>query len=507
MTKGLDENKLRADAKRVLRGYEKALQKEWKSLQHDIVNDITETVVDYARIRDVGKPFERAGNELLERFKKDADIRKLMHSYTVRSKEPLSLADKIQRKALPSEDQQPKQKPRFITTNECLYAKPKSGAFELFEDEKGATDLTGVRILHLYKPDWFEFHDFITKKISNEYGIIENTAYLSPHDFREFDKTRKAKRKELNIMGRKIKVASITGPATKDSEKFTIKIRGSGNSLDVMKALDNGYTSVHYSLERLNRRYAVKFVELQIRNLMEESWGEMQHQVNYPHSSSRRLTYQLGLLKHAADLCDDIARDVWEGKRSPALRWDQLAELAKSATKVCVATRTLKWTADQINKQPRKWAKNWTEACGQFIYYVEECPTVAGQTGAASQTGMTGPKRCGDKECEICPNVDTVQSKINQLRVGKDVSIKTRKSDELKNLISDRVYLQEAIDRGSDPKQYDVYVLADSRIQSRSGDGEADRVIRSGSTPKEIAKEKKRNREYRELARFFEDLQ
>ena len=229
---------------------------------------------------------------------------------------------------------------------------------------------------------------------------------------------------------------------------------------------------------------------------MEESWGEMQHKVSYPHPSSRHLTYQLTLLKHAADLSDDIARDVWKRKDSPPMKSSQLVELAKSAKQVVVATKTLQWTADQIKDKGDEWAPNWTEAHGNFIYYVPKCPD--------PKVAMF----CGKSECETCPKVEgnarDVLQKVSTLKMQHKVCVEPIETSLLENLISDRVYLEDAVYPGSDAKEYEVYVVADSRMQSDGGDGEADRVIRNEKGTHAINDQDRR--EHDELKAFFSKL-
>jgi putative GTP pyrophosphokinase len=49
------------------------------------------------------------------------------------------------------------------------------------------------------------------------------------------------------------------------------------------KDSENMYTSVHYILKS-NSRTAVT-CEIQVRTLMEEVWGEVDHSINYPHKT------------------------------------------------------------------------------------------------------------------------------------------------------------------------------------------------------------------------------
>jgi len=53
-----------------------------------------------------------------------------------------------------------------------------------------------------------------------------------------------------------------------------------GIGIEVQKS-DTMYTSVHYVLS--SNSVTTQTCEVQVRTLMEEVWGEVDHQVNYPH--------------------------------------------------------------------------------------------------------------------------------------------------------------------------------------------------------------------------------
>ena len=499
----------------ILRGHANALERKWKNnlLEKGVVEDIVKTVSEYA---DKKSNFEQAGRDFIDNFRNEK-IRSYVHSHSSRAKDPLSLANKIRRKALADEN------PRFITKTDGLKS---TGGFYDLQSHMGATDLTGVRILHLYKPDWYEIHKFIVgSDITKKYTIYEGKAHLSKHDYREYQESWDAKGK-VKLMGADVdRNFNFRGDKTESQEEGILGVEKSQGE----------YTSVHYTFERDKPEEGeARFLELQVRSLMEESWGEMQHQVSYPHSASRYLTKQLAILKHAADLCDDIGRSVWEAKGARAINWNQLVDLAKSATEVHVATQTLQWTADQIRtitklraqgqqaqgqqeqgqqaqgqqeqgqqaqsqqeQGQQVWAPNWMEAHGNFIYYVPPCS----DEECLLKSGV----------CDLCNNRKDVQKEIDEcVKMDSEfkgrVSIQTLSKSKLNNLMSDRVYLRKAIyPYSGDPeefwKEYDVYLIADSRLQSEHGDGEADRVFSRKSD-----EDGKGEREYEELRGFFDGL-
>lgn len=114
------------------------------------------------------------------------------------------------------------------------------------------TDLVGARALHLFKADWSAIHSEV----------------LRTWDLHE--------------------------PATPYIRK--------GDELDIFKAHNlkpkehrAGYRSVHYIL-KTNATRETHLVELQVRTLMEEAWGEIDHQVRYPYFTDDPLLSVYSLL-------------------------------------------------------------------------------------------------------------------------------------------------------------------------------------------------------------------
>ena len=132
---------------------------------------------------------KRRCDELLSCFEGTEIWEKYKHSFSFRVKDCLSLANKIRRKALLPEDE----KGRFISMDpEAIKKGAQIGKLvSHLEDDEGATDLAGVRILHLFKQDWLAIHKFIVTnvKINDKFEVIESTAYLSAHDLEEYKKS------------------------------------------------------------------------------------------------------------------------------------------------------------------------------------------------------------------------------------------------------------------------------------------------------------------------------
>lgn len=154
-------------------------------------------------------------------------LKKLIHSTKSRIKAPGHLKDKLIRKA---KDAIVKNSP-FLYTKENLFSK--------------INDLAGFRILHLHTKQ-FQKIDVELKKIFTE---------------------------------QKWKI--IEGPNAKtwdDESRSYFKSIGVKTS-----ANPNMYTSVHYIIKPNTSSNIT--CEIQVRTLMEEVWGEVDHSINYPHKS------------------------------------------------------------------------------------------------------------------------------------------------------------------------------------------------------------------------------
>lgn len=106
------------------------------------------------------------------------------------------------------------------------------------------TDLAGVRVLHLHHDQFISIHNEINENINKykEWVLVEQPkAYI-------WDK---------------------------EKEPF---YRGLG--LDV-HTKDSNYTSIHYVIKPNSD--SIYTCEIQVRTLFEEIWGEIDHNINYPH--------------------------------------------------------------------------------------------------------------------------------------------------------------------------------------------------------------------------------
>ena len=125
------------------------------------------------------------------------------------------------------------------------------------------TDLLGIRVIHIFKEDWEEIHDFITSM----WNVIEIVANI-----REGDNTKEFEAKDIEVCSRL-----------------------------------SGYRSVHYLVESYPTNKKL-IAEVQVRTIFEEGYGEIDHQLRYSHDNIPELLGQnLMLLNRIAGSSDEMA--------------------------------------------------------------------------------------------------------------------------------------------------------------------------------------------------------
>ena len=146
---------------------------------------------------------------------------KCIHTVKSRMKDPDGLIEKVIRKTV---------------DRKLKYGNDFHFTVDNYKDE--INDLIGIRVIHIFKEQWQEIHEYIT----NTWKVIEITANVREGDNIEVFKN-------LNI---------------------EVRSRASG------------YRSVHYLVEfyPTNRRV---IAEIQVRTIFEEGYGEIDHQLRYSH--------------------------------------------------------------------------------------------------------------------------------------------------------------------------------------------------------------------------------
>lgn len=146
----------------------------------------------------------------------------MIHSVKSRIKDPDRLIEKVIRK---TEDRKNKYNGDFEFT------------VENYKNE--INDLIGIRVIHIFKDQWQEIHEFIIKT----WNVIEITANVREGD--------------------NIKVF--------DDPSIEVRSKASG------------YRSVHYLVEFYPTNQRV-IAEIQVRTIFEEGYGEIDHRLRYSHN-------------------------------------------------------------------------------------------------------------------------------------------------------------------------------------------------------------------------------
>ena len=167
-------------------------------------------------------------NQLLQALTGSHKLGSLVHSIRSRLKDPAHLKDKLRRKWQKTLDVGE----AFDITAENLLVR--------------VNDLVGIRILHLYTRQIQDI-DAAVREILNEYQY----KLLEGPFARTWDDESRAYFEECRI-------------ETQKSPSL--------------------YTSVHYVVESASRTKIT--AEIQVRTLMEEVWGEVDHQLNYPQQTN-----------------------------------------------------------------------------------------------------------------------------------------------------------------------------------------------------------------------------
>lgn len=206
--------------------------------------------------------YEEILDEFINTYLKEV-ARAKIHSIRSRVKDPEHLIAKIVRK---KQDNQKKYK----NLNKTNY-------------EKFITDLIGIRCLVLFKEDWKDFHNYITSKFEN------NIEYYIKDSILDFDNDEN----HYYI-----------------AEKPKAHIRN-GDARDIFEELlppdcimdGKVYRSVHYII-----KFKGVYLEIQVRTLFEEGWGEVDHAIVYPYfQNDQILKKYTELLNRLSGLADEMS--------------------------------------------------------------------------------------------------------------------------------------------------------------------------------------------------------
>lgn len=157
-----------------------------------------------------------------------------LHSFSARIKEPDHLIEKIIRKR---------------STNDLKYRSMTTSDYY-----KYITDLIGCRILLVYKHDWEKVHDYLVGVFPDDPSLyIDENQYALSYDVAP-------------------SIAFMAEPPVAHMRLGDPEIYPPSMQIE----RDRYYRSLHYII-----RYEEYYIELQVRTLFEEAWGEVDHDVLY----------------------------------------------------------------------------------------------------------------------------------------------------------------------------------------------------------------------------------
>lgn len=196
---------------------------------------------------------DQVRNRLLEAAEDGQPLFGLVHSIKYRLKDPDHLKDKLQRVALRDRER----RRSFDLTQANLFRR--------------VTDLAGCRILHLHTRQMERIHNGLRKVFGD--ARLEFTekpfAYVWDDEWREYFRR--------------------LGIRTKPNPRL--------------------YSSVHYVVQP--NKEAKYTCEVQVRTLADEIWGEIDHQLNYPHEhASAACRDQIKALARAASSCGRLVDSI-----------------------------------------------------------------------------------------------------------------------------------------------------------------------------------------------------
>ena len=181
-------------------------------------------------------------------------LARVVHSTKQRTKDPEHLRAKLRRK--------------------LIGAKESNKAFDIDEDNlfKRINDLAGFRIIHLHTRQVKEIHDELSAVFDEQRWIL------------------------------------VEGPIAKtwddESRRYFRALKWETEESESM------YTSVHYVVQPNSRSEVT--CEIQVRTLMEEVWGEVDHTINYPVTSpSQSCREQIKVLARLTSSCSRLVDSIF----------------------------------------------------------------------------------------------------------------------------------------------------------------------------------------------------
>jgi ppGpp synthetase/RelA/SpoT-type nucleotidyltranferase len=131
-------------------------------------------------------------------------------------------------------------------------------------------DLVGLRIVCYYKQDLKDLDGFIRNKFDLSPADIPEIYTFGSNDVKSIFTGSNNRDIELGILN--------------EDEEIYLNEKGSGEKRFKIKTKDSKYTGIHYTvyLKRAELKEHPKIpVEIQLRTMLQEAWGELEHDISY----------------------------------------------------------------------------------------------------------------------------------------------------------------------------------------------------------------------------------
>lgn len=154
------------------------------------------------------------------------------------------------------------------------------------------TDISGIRILIRYREQWQQVHDWIWERY-----FKGDKWYL--HDFVKDYKTNEGK----SFIAEKPKVYYR-------NEQDKVFYEQIGKDIFDFRLSDEGYNSIHYLIN-----VDGKYIEIQLRTILDEAWGECTHDIVYKgtdNSQMQELEYLSQCLSQQTMAAETITNLIYE---------------------------------------------------------------------------------------------------------------------------------------------------------------------------------------------------
>lgn len=221
--------------------------------------ELVEIYNDYIkRCKEIYEPIR---NEFMNKYFLNKESKVGLQSYRSRCKNAEHVLEKIIRKK---------------NDNYIKYKKLNKDNYWMF-----LTDLIGVRGLILYKEDWVRFHEYIIENIQNDVNLYVKD---SIKDY---------------IADERIFMAEAPKVHIRSGDYYEIY----SGWIPLECILDQKhYRSVHYIVN-----YKGVYIEIQIRTLFEEGWGEIDHNIIYPYARENKMLLEFSeLLNRLSGMGDEM---------------------------------------------------------------------------------------------------------------------------------------------------------------------------------------------------------